>query len=88
MPGPAFRFFSLFLFFVRAVVRSVHLSGFLGMMQGVQVMAVGGVGVVSGGAVVTGTVMLGGTAVVFRSLLVMIGGVAMMLGKLGFVRHG
>ena len=79
---------SLFLFFVRAVVGSVHLSGFLGMMHCVQVMAVGGVGVVSGSAVVAGAVMLGGAAMVLRGLLVMIGGVSMVLGKLGVVGHG
>jgi hypothetical protein len=72
---------------VRAVVGGVQLPGFLGMMHGVQVMAVGHVSVVGGAAMVAAAVMLGGAAVVLGGFLVMIGGVGMVFGKLG-VDHG
>jgi hypothetical protein len=61
------------------------LAGFLGMMLGVGVMAVGDMGVVMSLLVIAGGVMFGGGAMMFRGVFVVFGGLQVVL--FAFFRH-
>jgi hypothetical protein len=61
------------------VVVGVVLAGFFGVMDCMQVMAVGHVSVVPGLFVIVGLVVLGSREMVFRGVTVVLGGFAVMI---------
>jgi hypothetical protein len=62
------------------------LAGFFRVMLGVDLMAMRYVGMVAGLFMISGGVVLGGVAMVFRGVLVMLGGFVVVLFT--FFRHG
>lgn len=69
-----------------AVLLGVGLAGVGGVLNGVVLMASGGMGVVGGLLVVAGGVLLGGLGVVLGSFGVVLGGLLVVV--CGFGRHG
>jgi hypothetical protein len=69
-----------------AVVFGVVGRRLVSMFLRVDLMALGGVGVVRGLLVVARLVMCGGVLVVLRRLLVVLGG--LLVRRCGFLRHG
>ena len=65
------------------MVRRMQLAGFFGVVGCMQVMPMGGVGVVGGGFMILVFVVFRGEAVVPGGVLVMLGGLLMMLRQLG-----
>jgi hypothetical protein len=63
----------------KAVLIGVMLSGFFGMMNGVQCMPVGDMGMVAGFFVIARLMVLGGFAVMFRRLFMVFRSLVMML---------
>jgi hypothetical protein len=61
------------------VVVGVVLAGFFGVMDCVQMMAVGHVSVVSGLFVIVGFVVLGSREMVLRGVTMVLGGFAVMI---------
>jgi hypothetical protein len=74
-------------YLVRAVMNSVMTAGFGMMFFGVAGMAMGAVGVVRGLFVIAGFVVLGGFAMMLRSMLVMFGCLVMMVLDACLVVH-
>jgi hypothetical protein len=66
----------------------VMLAGFLGVVLGVDAVAIGDVGVMGRLVMLAVGMELGGFAMMDRGLLVMVGGVLVMLGTLMVVGHG
>jgi len=58
----------------------VRLHGFLGMMLGMQRVAMRGVGVLGGFVMIAGAAVLGRDAMVLRGMLVMLGGFFVVVG--------
>jgi hypothetical protein len=69
------------------VLGGVVFAGFLRVVLGVQVVAVGRVRVVGGVGVVAGFVMVGGVLMVFSGLLVVLGSLGVMVGRRVVLRH-
>jgi hypothetical protein len=82
--------FVLFAVFVlvRLMMSDMELAGLFAMVDGVQVMAMGQMGVVGGGLVIAALNMLGGVIVMLGGLRVGLRGLAMMLGDVIDMRHG
>jgi hypothetical protein len=69
------------------VLRGVRLAGFVGMVLGVQVVAMGRVGVFRGFGMMAAVQMLRRGAVMPGSMLVMVGRLLVMVGDGGLVSH-
>jgi hypothetical protein len=70
------------------VFGGVRLAGFLGVLHGVQVVAMRRMGVLGGLGVVVVAGVLGSLAVVRGSVLVMLGRLLVVVGDVRSVRHG